>query len=98
MQTLNLLNELIRLNIGRLKFSPAMDVEGLLELVGEELGLLLLLEQLLLKQVDLALKVRDALGLLLGVNELTFAVFDLIVEVQDVLHFLQVVDFALFQR
>lgn len=98
LQALNLLDQLVRLDVRRLELSPPVDVEGLLELVGEELGLLLLLEQFLLKEVNLAFQVRDALRLLLGVDELPLAVFDLVLEVPNVFHLLLVVNLTFFER
>ena len=74
-----------------------MHVEWLLELILEVLGLLLLLEELLLKQVNLAFQIWDALGLFLSINELSLAVLDPVLQVPDVLHLLLVVDLTLLQ-
>ena len=97
LQTLDLLDQLIGLDIGRLQLSPSVDVEGLLELVGKELGLLLLLKQLLLKEVDLTLEIGDTLGFFLGVDQLSLAVLDDATQVPDVLHLLLVVNLSFLQ-
>lgn len=65
LETLNLLDELIRFDIGRLELSPPVDIEWLLEFIIQVLDLLLLFKKLLLKQVDLTLQIRDARCLLL---------------------------------
>ena len=43
LQTLNLLDQFVSLNVRRFELSPSVHIQGLLELVREELGLLLLL-------------------------------------------------------
>ena len=55
-----------------------MHIQRLFELICQVLDLLLLLEQLLLKQVDLPLEVRDAGCFLLGVDQLTLELLYLV--------------------
>ena len=97
LQTLNLLDQFVGFNVRRFELSPSVHIQWLLELVREELGLLLLLQQLLLEQVDLSLQVGDALRLLLCIDQLPLAVLDIVLEVPDVLHFLLIVDFTLLE-
>lgn len=75
-----------------------MDVQRLFKLVLQVLGLLLLLKKLLLEQVNLTLKIRDALCLLLSINKLALVLLDLILLLPDVHNLLLVVDFSFFQR
>lgn len=75
-----------------------MDVQRLFKLVLQVLGLLLLLKKLLLEQVNLTLKIRDALCLLLSINKLALILLDLIFLLPDVHNLLLVVDFSFFQR
>ena len=98
LETLDLLDELVGLNARGLKLAPSVHVQRLLELVLQILSLLLLLKQLLLKQVDLTFQVRDALSLFLGVNKLALVLLDLILLLPDVHDLLLIVDLALLQR
>jgi len=95
LKRLDLLDELVGLNIRRLKLSPSVDVEGLAEFILQELSLLLLFEQLLLKQVDFASQVREAVGLILRVLDLTLELSDLLHKFENVISLLLVVDATL---
>lgn len=74
-----------------------MDVKWLAKFVLEELSLLFLFKELLLKQVDLAFQIWDALSLLLRVNQLSLVSFDEVDKLDDVIDLLLVVDFTLFE-
>lgn len=95
LERLDFLDELVGLNIRRLKLSPSVDVEGLAEFILQELSLLLLLEQLLLKQVDFASQVRETVGLILRVLDLTLELSDLLHKFENVISLLLVVDASL---
>ena len=95
LKRLDLLDELVGLNIRRLKLSPSVDVEGLAEFILQELSLLLLFEQLLLKQVDFASQVREAVGLILRVLDFTLELSDLLHKFENVISLLLVVDATL---
>jgi len=74
-----------------------VDVEGLLELIHEELALLLLLQEFLLQQVDLPLQVRQARSFILRHNQFSFKICDLFVDAHDILNLLLVVDFTFLE-
>lgn len=69
LKTLNLLYELISLWVGTLELAPAVHIKWLFKFVSEELCLLLLFKELLLKKEDLPTQIRDAGGLILGNDE-----------------------------
>lgn len=78
LQALDFLNQLVSLDVGGLKFSPSVNIEWFLKLVRQILGLLLLLKQFLLKQVNFSLQIWDALSFFLGVNQLALDTLDVV--------------------
>ena len=74
-----------------------MNIEGLLELVLQEFGLLFLLQKLLLEEINLALQIRNALRFSLAINELLFEDLDLVDKVTNLLNLLLVVLLALLE-
>jgi len=72
-------------------------VQWLLKFVREELSLLLLLQELLLKKVYFSLQIWDALGLGLSVNQLSLKGGDLVDELLDLLLLLVIVDVTLVE-
>ena len=97
LEVLDLLDFLISLGVSALKLAPSVHVERLLELVGEELGFLLLLEVLLLLQVNLFLEIGNAGGFTLRNDKLALVLGNLLSQAVDVLQALLVVDLALLQ-
>lgn len=69
-----------------------MHIQGFLEFVKQEFSLLLLPQELLFKQVNLSLQVRDTLGLLLCVDKLTFEGRDLMEKLLNLLLLLLIID------
>jgi len=74
-----------------------MHIKRLLKLILQVLGFLLLLEQLLFKEVNFSFKVRDTLGFFLCINQLAFVFLNLVLLLPNVHHFLLVVDFTFLQ-
>lgn len=97
LQALDFLDQLVSLDVGGLKFSPSVNIEWFLKLIRQILRLLLLLKQLLLKQVNFSLEVWDALSLFLGVNQLALDTLDIVLQIPDVVHLLLVVNLTLFE-
>ena len=95
---MDLLDHLIGLRVSALKLPPPMDVEWLLELIGQELAFLLLLKKFLLKDVDLLLEIGDASGLTLGDQELPLEFSDLLPDILDISESIFVVNLAFLKH
>jgi len=74
-----------------------MHIERLHEFVGQELHLLLLLDQLLLQKVDLTLQIGDAGSFFLRVDELSLVVLDALDKLLDIVTLGLVVNLALLE-
>ena len=97
LQGLDLLDHFISVRVGALQLPPSVDIERLLELVHEVLGLLLLLKILFLEQVDLPLQIRDARSLILRHDQLPFVICDPLPNVHDIVQAILIVDFTLVE-
>lgn len=71
LQRLNFLDQFVGLRVSALKLAPPVHVQRLVELVREELGFLLLFQELLLQQEDFTAEVRDASRFVLRDDEET---------------------------
>ena len=97
LKRLDLLDHFISIRISAFELSPSVNVEWLLKLVIEVLGLLLLLQELLLKKVDFSLKIGNTCSLILRNNEVSFEPSNLLSYKQNVIKSLLIVYFSLFK-
>ena len=97
LERLDLLNKLVGLGVRTLELAPTVDVQGLVELVCEELSFLLLLKELFLLEEDLAAEVGDAGGLVLGDDQFALELGDLVLNTDYISYLLLIVDFALVE-
>mmetsp|Transcript_148054 Transcript_148054/g.258764 ORF Transcript_148054/g.258764 Transcript_148054/m.258764 type:complete len:445 (+) Transcript_148054:213-1547(+) len=97
LQRLDLLDHLVLLRVGALQLPPAVDVHGVLQLLGQGLDLSTLLHELVLGPCDLLLQVLHVADLPLGDVQVALQLLDLQPQHADVHQPVTILDLPLVQ-